>query len=112
MRRSETVGGSRAEPKAPRIAAIVPALDEAPSIARVVRGLRERSSVVLIEIVVVDNSSRDGTGELAQQAGARVVREERRGYGHACRAGVLAASDADVVVLLDGDAADDPADLS
>jgi glycosyltransferase involved in cell wall biosynthesis len=39
------------------------------------------------------------------------VREERRGYGYACLAGVLAARDAEVVVLLDGDAADDPNDL-
>ncbi len=96
----------------PRIAAIVPALDEAPSIGRVVRGLREQRGVPLAEVIVVDNGSRDGTGELASQAGARVVREERRGYGHACLAGVLAADGADVLVLLDGDAADDPADLA
>jgi glycosyltransferase involved in cell wall biosynthesis len=41
-----------------------------------------------------------------------VVREERRGYGYACLAGVLTAEEADVIVLLDGDAADDPEDLS
>ncbi|MGH3144553.1 MAG: glycosyltransferase, partial [Rubrobacter sp.] len=35
----------------------------------------------------------------------------RRGYGYACRAGVMAARDAEVIVLLDGDAADDPGDL-
>jgi len=62
-------------------------------------------------VIVVDNGSTDGTGEIARKAGARVVREERRGYGYACRAGVLAARDADVIVLLDGDAADDPDDL-
>ena len=39
------------------------------------------------------------------------MREERRGYGYACLAGVLAAKEADVIVLLDGDAADDPDDL-
>jgi glycosyltransferase involved in cell wall biosynthesis len=39
------------------------------------------------------------------------VREERRGYGYACLAGVLAADAAEVIVLLDGDAADDPNDL-
>ena len=103
--------GAPEEHGAARIVAIVPALDEAPSIVRVVRGLCAQRTVPLAEVVVVDNGSRDGTGELARQAGARVVREERRGYGYACLAGVLAAEDADVLVLLDGDAADDPSDL-
>jgi glycosyltransferase involved in cell wall biosynthesis len=75
----------------------------------VVEGLRGRG--LLAEVVVVDNGSTDGTGEIAGRAGARVVREERRGYGYACRAGVVAAEEADIVVLLDGDAADDPGDL-
>jgi glycosyltransferase involved in cell wall biosynthesis len=59
----------------------------------------------------VDNGSSDETGAIARDAGATVVTEPRRGYGYACRAGVLAAERADIVVLLDGDAADDPADL-
>jgi glycosyltransferase involved in cell wall biosynthesis len=95
----------------PRIAAVIPALDEAQSIARVVEGLRTQALVASAEIIVVDNGSTDGTGEIARRAGARVVREERRGYGYACHAGVLAADDAEVIVLLDGDAADDPNDL-
>ena len=93
----------------PRVAAVIPALDEAPSIERVVEGLRRRR--LLAEVVVVDNGSTDGTGEIAARSGARVVREERRGYGYACKAGVVAAEGADMVVLLDGDAADDPEDL-
>jgi glycosyltransferase involved in cell wall biosynthesis len=68
--------------------------------------------VALHRIVVVDNGSTDGTGEIARRAGASVVREERRGYGYACLTGVLAAEEADVIVLLDGDAADDPNDFS
>ncbi len=95
----------------PRIAAVIPALDEALSIARVVEGLRGQTLLASGEIIVVDNGSTDGTGEIARAAGAKVVREERRGYGYACLAGVLAAGDAEVVVLLDGDAADDPEDL-
>ncbi|CAN5841206.1 glycosyltransferase family 2 protein [soil metagenome] len=94
-----------------RIVIIIPALNEAPSIAGVVRGLYEQEAVSLHDIIVVDNGSTDGTGERARLAGASVVREERRGYGYACRAGVLAARDAEVVVLLDGDAADEPQDL-
>ncbi len=95
----------------PRIAAVIPALNEAPSIARVVEGLSSQVPLELHRIIVVDNGSIDGTGEEARRAGAEVVREERRGYGYACRAGLLAATGADVIVLLDGDAADDPADL-
>jgi len=98
-------GGSQ-----PAIAAVVPALNEAPSIVRVVSGLRALASPALDAVIVVDNGSTDGTGALAREAGAIVVREERRGYGYACLAGVRAA-DADIVVLLDGDAADDPTDL-
>jgi len=94
-----------------RIAAVIPALDEAHSIARVVECLREQALLAAGEVIVVDNGSTDGTGEIARSAGARVVREERRGYGYACLAGILAARDAEVIVLLDGDAADDPDDL-
>lgn len=97
-------------PGALRIAAVIPALDEAPSIGQVVRGLRAQTGTALHQIVVVDNGSRDATAAVAREAGATVVGEPRRGYGYACLAGVLAA-DADVIVLLDGDAADDPADL-
>ncbi len=95
-----------------RIVVVVPALNEADSIDRVVHGLLEQRSVPLHRVIVVDNGSTDATGTLARAAGADVVREERRGYGAACRAGVLAAGDADIVVLMDGDAADDPADLA
>lgn len=93
----------------PRIVAVVPCLNEAPSVARVVRTLRAQP--LLDRVVVVDNGSTDGTARIAEEAGADVVREERRGYGYACKAGVAAARDADVIVLLDGDAADDPDDL-
>ncbi len=95
-----------------RIVAVIPALDEAPSIAGVVETLRAQRTVSLQRIIVVDNGSSDGTGEIARRAGASVVREERRGYGYACLAGVLVAEEADVIVLLDGDAADNPDDLS
>lgn len=95
---------------APRVAAVIPALDEAGSIASVVEGLRRQEVLACGEILVVDNGSTDGTGEAARRAGARVVREERRGYGRACLTGVLAA-EAEVVVLLDADAADEPDDL-
>ncbi len=104
-------GGPTPAPPKARIAIVIPALNEAPSIERVIRGLRNQGLVSPERIIVVDNGSIDGTGEIARRAGASVVTEERRGYGYACRAGVLAAREGDVIVLLDGDAADDPTDL-
>ena len=94
-----------------RVAVVIPALDEAASIASVVGGLLAQETLASGEVIVVDNGSTDGTGSAARRAGARVVREERRGYGYACLAGVLAAPDADAIVLLDGDASDNPEDL-
>ena len=74
--------------------------------------MHDQKTVAFHRIIVVDNGSSDGTGEIAGRAGASVVREERRGYGRACYAGVLTAEEADVIVLLDGDGSDDPEDLS
>ncbi|BCY15479.1 glycosyltransferase family 2 protein [Actinoplanes sp. L3-i22] len=54
------------------------------------------------EIVVVDNNSTDGTGELAQRLGARVVHQPERGYGNAYHAGLNAAS-GDVIATGDAD---------
>ena len=91
------------------VAAVIPALDEEQAIGDVVEGLLRQGAVDLI--VVADNGSTDATAAVARAAGARVVSEPRRGYGRACLAGVLGAEGADVIVLLDGDAADDPDDL-
>lgn len=60
--------------------------------------------------IVADNGSTDGSGELAARLGATVVREERRGFGAACHAGLLAATD-DVVCFMDCDASLDPLEL-
>jgi glycosyltransferase involved in cell wall biosynthesis len=54
------------------------------------------------EVIVVDNGSSDGSGDLARGAGAVVVEESRRGYGSAYLAG-LAAADGDYIVMLDAD---------
>ncbi len=61
-------------------------------------------------VIVVDNGSTDDTAEVARSLGARVVREERPGYGAAVHAGVLAAT-ADHLAVMDGDGSFDPADL-
>jgi glycosyltransferase involved in cell wall biosynthesis len=66
-------------------ALIIPALNEAESIGLVLNRL---PSGLFSQVIVVDNGSDDGTSEVAQAAGAEVVREPRRGYGQACLAGL------------------------
>jgi len=91
-----------------RIAVIIPVLDEEAAVGLVVH---EIPRDLVGEIVVVDNGSTDRTAEVARAAGARVVHEPVRGYGAACRAGAMAARDADILVFLDGDRSDDPAEM-
>ena len=91
----------------PRIAVVIPALDEEDAIGLVIREIPP----VVSDIVVVDNGSRDRTADVARAAGARVVVEPRRGYGQACLSGIAAVPEADVVAFLDADHSDYPAQL-
>ena len=90
-----------------RVIAIVPAYNEALAIVSVVTGLTALMDTsgrpLLARVIVADNGSTDGTGHLAAEAGAMVVREPRRGYGYACMAGIKAAQDADILLFVDGD---------
>jgi glycosyltransferase involved in cell wall biosynthesis len=91
-----------------QISVIIPALNEAESIGRVVA---ELPWPLLAECIVVDNGSTDATAAVATAAGARVVTSPR-GYGAACLAGSNAAlPTSDILVYMDGDGADIPAFL-
>jgi glycosyltransferase A (GT-A) superfamily protein (DUF2064 family) len=91
-----------------KVAAVVPAWNEASAIPDVVRGLHAAGACC---VFVVDGGSTDGTPELATEAGARVVRETRRGYGRACMTGAEEAGGHELVAFLDGDGSCDPAQL-
>jgi len=91
-----------------RLAAVVPAWNEAGAIAGVVRGLRAAGACC---VLVVDPGSTDETRAAARAAGATVVEEPRRGYGRACLAGAQAAAGHQLVAFLDGDGSCHPADL-
>jgi glycosyltransferase involved in cell wall biosynthesis len=102
--RSQTASGTAAVSR-PHIAVIIPALDEEETIAAVVRAI---PASLADEVIVVDNGSTDATAECARRAGARVVAQRVRGYGGACRAGVLATPQSGILVFLDGDGSDCP----
>jgi glycosyltransferase involved in cell wall biosynthesis len=82
------------------VAVIIPCLDEAPTIARVIEDFRRVLPAATIH--VIDNGSTDGTAEIAAANGAQVLVETRRGKGFAVRTG-FRRIDADFYVLVDGD---------
>jgi glycosyltransferase involved in cell wall biosynthesis len=92
------------------IALIIPALDEEHALGPL---LAEVDRTLVRDVIVGDNGSVDRTAEVARAGGARVVRVEERGYGAAC-AGALALMDDDVdlVVFMDADGSDDPAEMA
>jgi glycosyltransferase involved in cell wall biosynthesis len=88
-------------PSSLRIAVLVPCYNEEAAVAAVVKGFRE--ALPSAQIHVYDNNSRDRTAAIAREAGAEVRSERRQGKGHVVRR-MFADVDADVYVLVDGDA--------
>ncbi len=94
------------------IKVIIPAYNEADSIAYVIHDIPK----LVNEVIVVSNNSTDSTEINAKQAGATVLKENRRGYGYACLKGMAYISEQkekpDIIVFLDGDYSDYPEELT
>ena len=101
---------TRDNPDEATVSFVIAAYNEAPSVGRVVAGVRAHTPG-LLEVLVVDDGSTDATGAEAERAGARVIRLPRnRGKGEALRAGIR-ASTGDVLMFIDADDQDDPAEI-
>ncbi|GAB3547373.1 glycosyltransferase family 2 protein [Spirosoma fluminis] len=96
----------------PIIVAIIPAFNEENSVGQVVR---EIPAELVQEIIVVNNNSNDQTAVQASRAGATVLDERIPGYGRACLRGIAYAKQRqptpDIVVFLDADYSDFPAEM-
>jgi glycosyltransferase involved in cell wall biosynthesis len=96
----------QAEPAQPRVAVLVPCFNEEAAVATVVADFRK--ALPSAEIFVYDNNSTDRTVAIARDAGAKVRSERRQGKGHVVRR-MFSDIDADIYVLVDGDATYDAA---
>jgi rSAM/selenodomain-associated transferase 2 len=108
--RDQPVGGeaARASATARSIAVVIPALNEEEAIGQVLSHVPSG----VARVVVADNGSTDATADRARARGAHVVTEPRRGYGRACRRGLTAIGDAEIVVFLDADFSDSPEEMT
>jgi glycosyltransferase involved in cell wall biosynthesis len=91
-----------------RVSVVIPTRNEASALPHV---LADLPASLVNEVLVVDSNSTDGTPEVAERLGARVIHEPRPGYGQACLTGIAHAALPDVIVFLDGDYSDRPAEL-
>lgn len=94
----------------PKVTVIIPAFNEEKSIGKVVNAI---SREVVSHVIVVSNASTDNTKQVAADAGAIVLEENRMGYGWACLLGIEKANElkTDIVVFLDGDFSDYPEEI-
>lgn len=80
------------------VSVVIPCFNEEHGIAAVLRSMPD----YVDQVVVVDNNSTDETGRIAQELGATVIFETRKGYGNAYQAGLPCAS-GDIIATADGD---------
>ncbi|MFY7670446.1 glycosyltransferase family 2 protein [Tenacibaculum sp. MEBiC06402] len=96
----------------PIIKVIIPAYNEEDSIAKVINDIPKNVD----EVIVVSNNSTDNTEINAKNAGATVLKENRKGYGYACLKGMDYISEQtknpDIIIFLDGDYSDYPEQLT
>jgi glycosyltransferase involved in cell wall biosynthesis len=94
--------------KYPSLAILIPCYNEAECIQRAVQ-----EASFYGQVIVIDNGSDDSSFILAQQAGAHVIKENRRGYGNAIMSGMLEARrmNLDIALVLDADLSDNPSDI-
>ncbi|MDD5288137.1 MAG: glycosyltransferase family 2 protein [Dehalococcoidales bacterium] len=88
------------------VSIVIPALNEREGIGRTIRTIPRSKLEAMgykVQVLVVDNGSNDGTGEIARQAGADVIFEPKRGYGNAYKAGFAGAT-GDIIATSDADA--------
>lgn len=94
---------------------VIPCLDEAPTVGRVVTHVpRDIPGVARVDVLVIDDGSSDGTGDVAREAGAEVVRHATtRGLGATFQeaVGIAVARNADILLHIDGDGQFDPGDI-
>lgn len=94
----------------PSVSVIIPAHNEAPTIAEMTKACLANTPGVL-ELIVVDDGSTDGTADLARAAGADVIRLERnQGKGAAMQRGIDHAR-GEILVFIDADGQDDPTEI-
>mgnify|MGYP000938466360 FL=1 len=95
-----------------KIKVIIPAYNEADSIAHVINDIPD----TVDEVIVVSNTSTDDTEANAKKAGATVLKETNKGYGYACLTGMQHIANQnekpDIIVFLDGDYSDYPEELT
>jgi glycosyltransferase involved in cell wall biosynthesis len=80
------------------VSVVIPCFNEEHGIAAVLKGMPD----YVDQVVVIDNNSTDETGRIAQELGAEVIFETRKGYGNAYKAGLPRAT-GDIVATADGD---------
>lgn len=96
----------------PKIIVVIPAYNEANSIALVIKEI----PTIVSQTIVVNNASTDATQKVAENAGATVLTESKMGYGYACLRGLAYVAKQeilpDIIVFLDGDYSDYPEQLT